>query len=94
MLHHHHIAVVDAVAGLHQAKACLLIQGWVITEPDHHSAFVCIEVEIVVTMEQRLEGCCGHHGFTCAGHGGQRERGLVALGMPQPARLLDISQRI
>ena len=95
VFHHHQIrSASDAVAGFFQSPACLLVQRWVITEPDHHCTGVRIEVKFVVAVKQGFEYRCRHHGFARAGHRSQGKGRLVAFGMPQAPCLLQVGKRI
>ena len=86
--------MIKPVAGLHQAKTCLFVQCRIIAEPDHHRTRVCIEIEFVVTMKERLEHSSGHDRFACASHCGQREGAFVGIAVPVFLGLLEIGQDI
>ena len=93
MFNYHHIVVVDTVTRLHQAKTGLLIQCWIITEPDHHRAGICIEIKFVVTMKQCFKCSSRRRSYPHRLQPLKRRR-FVALVVPVTSSLPEIRQSI
>ena len=95
MFHHLQVGMPQPVGRLHQAETRLLVQRWIVAEPDHHRAWVAVELEFLIfAVEQRLEYLRGHYRFAGTGGGSQREGMLVAILAPALARLFQIRQHI
>ena len=68
VFYYHQVGVVDTVTGLDKAKTRLLIQRWVVAEPDPHCARVSIKTEFIVTVKQCFERGRSHDCFARAGY--------------------------
>ena len=78
----HKVRNRQLVGCLVQTPTGLLVQRWVIAEPDHHSAGIGLELEFVVAEEQRLDHRRRHHGLAGAGGGCERKAVLVSVLVP------------
>ena len=79
---------------LHQPEPRLLVERWVVGEPEDHSTGVRLEVVVVVAVEQRLEHRRGHDGLAGAGGRGQRERDGPLLAVPVVPRVFEVAQHV
>ena len=65
--------VVKFLRCLHQTDTGLVVQVRIVREPDDYRARVSVEVEFVVTVEERLDRGCRHHRLAGARRRGERE---------------------
>src|SRR5262245_15491082 len=78
------IRVRELLGGLPKAVERLLVQAWVVREPEHDGARIWIEVEVVISPKQRLNCRRGHDRLSRAGGCRQRKRRNLALvGVPE-----------
>jgi hypothetical protein len=76
------VGVPQAIRALNQAKTSLLVQRWIVAEPDDDRTGVCVKLVMVIAVKECLEDCSRHHGLAGTSCGCQRECVPVAVLAP------------